>query len=335
MKRTPGYTLLETVLAVALTSVIMLLIVNALHMYTKLLDVRRTRIEEVQLARAVLGRITDDLRGTIPHIEVEFPQTTSGGGGSGGGGSGGGGSGGGGSSGGGSGGTGSGGASSTGTNTGTAATSTTTSSSVIPTIAGLYGNPFELQIDVSRLPRPDEYLIFDDSGSVMGVDVPSDTKTIAYYVNGVSGSATTTGHVIVKGSGPVGGMTQGGLVRRSLDRGSTQYAANNNLLVGLDATSELMAAEVIALEFMYFDGVAWTNTWDSEERAGLPMAVMVTVALSSDPTQTIAAGTLNSSLQSLPSSTGAIRYYRTVISLPSARPTDEATMAAYDAAEGS
>ena len=57
--QTRGFSLLEVILAVALTAIIAVLVVSAMDFHLRQLTVRRTRIEEAQIARAVLRRIAD------------------------------------------------------------------------------------------------------------------------------------------------------------------------------------------------------------------------------------------------------------------------------------
>ena len=67
-----GFTLLEVILAVALTAILMAIIAGAIDFHMRQLTVRRTQIEEAQLARAVLRRIADDLRAVVVYRPVDF-----------------------------------------------------------------------------------------------------------------------------------------------------------------------------------------------------------------------------------------------------------------------
>ena len=66
-----AFTLLEVVLAVALTAIIGTLIATAIDFHLRQLTVQRTRIEEAQVARAVLRRIADDLRAATLYRPAE------------------------------------------------------------------------------------------------------------------------------------------------------------------------------------------------------------------------------------------------------------------------
>ena len=42
---------------------------------------------------------------------------------------------------------------------------------------------------------------------------------------------------------------------------------------------EPLAVEVSAIEFLYFDGFEWLDSWDSDQQGGLPPAVQISLAL--------------------------------------------------------
>jgi prepilin-type N-terminal cleavage/methylation domain-containing protein len=60
-----GVTLLELMLALALSVLVLAAISMAIDLYFKMLDVRRTNVEEAQALRAVVRKITDDLRAMV------------------------------------------------------------------------------------------------------------------------------------------------------------------------------------------------------------------------------------------------------------------------------
>lgn len=150
--------------------------------------------------------------------------------------------------------------------------------SVLPTSApGLFGNQNELQIDVSRLPRLEQYQKMGGGGGAI-TDVPSDLKTVAYFVRGDGAAPASNGFA------PAGTLTsldntRPGLFRRELDRAVTQYAMDRGQADQLNQQGELIAPEVVGLEFRYFDGTQWLNQWDSQQASGLPFAVEIVVAI--------------------------------------------------------
>jgi len=397
--------LLELILALALSALLLYAISMAVDLHLRALDVRRTNVEEAQVARAVLHMIATDLRGTVAPYRLDMtaieslvantvagagaalPTGQSSGGTSGGttgntsgsssagnsssgsssppqGGAGGtssnsgrpatGGSGspgsstpGQGNSGtptGGTGGSGSRGtsnssaASSPGTtgtqttggasqNSGASGSSTTgstgspttessttgdlVSSTNVPLIVGVYGNATQLQIDVSRLPRPDQYVAIVDQSNPSMPAVPSDVKSITYFVQTPE---LANGQVrdVLSGSSQTPQVASG-LVRRELDRSVLQYAANYGSMDSVLRTGELIAPEVIGIQFQYFDGAAWLTEWDSEQMGGLPVAIEVVVLI--QPHAPTSAFSLLGLGASVPQTTEPIPY-RLMVHLP-------------------
>lgn len=343
-RETVGVTLLELILALALAAIVMAAVVTAINLHLKAFDARRTNVEEAQLARAVLGRIADDLRSAVPHGTVDFTEAArlagnlpelseedleeleggeipgglfgEGNQGDGGGdddfGS---------------------GDSSDEEDEETNAENRTPG--VTPaSVPGIYGNRYQLQVDVSYLPRIEDFQTAADAG-VDKNDLPSDVKTVAYYLMSNSaglGSAPSSGGESVFGRLDASGQENlaEGLVRRSLDRSTTQWAIENGDVARLDRVGQILAPEVIALEFRYFDGEAWSDVWDSQQRGGLPVAVEVALAI-------VARDTLpgdDAPLEKSPTVTdldladqqalaGAV-IYRQTIRIPAAEPTFDA-----------
>jgi hypothetical protein len=133
-------------------------------------------------------------------------------------------------------------------------------------IVGVYGSSTELQLDISRLPRVDQYqteLATDGFNQV--VDIPSDMKTVSYYL----GSEDGVGAAFAFGSsGDIATAPRGrGLYRHVLDRAVSNWAQSSGNVASDLGETELLADEVVGLQFMYFDGLAWTT-----ESTGSPPA---------------------------------------------------------------
>ena len=301
-----GLTLLETLLALALSGMIIYGVAMAISLHVRALDTRRTRVEENLVARSVLNMIASDLRATVVKYEPDMSGLMSlpadavaeaaadalgadGGADTGSGSPGG-------TDGGGRDGAGggntppSGDAGAPSDETGGMADEGTTedssnttdlASSVAPKpVPGLYGNQYELQIDVSRLPRPDEYRALGASPELGLTDVPSDIKTVTYYVQPPGMTGTEAARDPFTSSGTYyaqTGVTPGGLVRRELDRSVSSWAAENGQVTSVYRAGELIAPEVAAVEFSYFDGTQYLPEWDSDAMQGLPRAVEIVV----------------------------------------------------------
>jgi hypothetical protein len=353
-----GFTLLEVLLALLLATLVLMAVAMAIDVHLRVLNSGRADVEEAQLARALLGRIADDLRGAVQYDPAEMaklasasamsgagggsPAGSSSGGatgasgsGAGAGGTGGSGAGGTGGSGtGGSGGSGTGGSGGSGTGAtggagtggtggssgttdasqGSTATSGLAASVVPPSIPGLYGNQYEMQVDVSRLPRIDQLaaLMAAQSGEQLA-DRPSEVKTVTYYLqdNGAAGSLGAAGSANLSG----------GLVRRELDRFVTAWAAQQGSLSETAMNQQPIAPEVIGLEFEYFDGSQWLTEWDSVQNQGLPIAVQV--ALSIDRSRLTTKKSSSSWLSPSRSGNDSLQQpniYRLVVYLPGSHP---------------
>ena len=147
----------------------------------------------------------------------------------------------------------------------------------------LIGTSTELQIDVSRLPRKDEYNLVMFSDGTQS-DIPSDVKTISYFVR------NDENYEIKKQSNSTSGLSQPlfrdpddfrGLVRRSLDRAVTRYSIEYGAQIQLEDYEEVLAREITEIEFRYWDqeNQAWESEWDSVALNGMPGAVEVSIAL--------------------------------------------------------
>jgi type II secretory pathway pseudopilin PulG len=313
-----GFTLLEIVLTLALSVVLMVLIGSAIQFYARDMNVRDMDIRQTQLAAAVMQMIEDDLRATLRTQPVDTEPlesllaATSGGGGGGG------------------------GApeedlSSAGIESDDA------SDPMLDTMAvnlqsgvavlespGLIGNQFQIQIDLSRLPRLEEYVAMLDGTTADIDDVPSDLKTVAYFVQ----QAGTIGGVqdgFDTLEAETAGESRGGLVRRSLDRAATVQAASTGSLGLLNQTGDLLAPEIVAIEFSYWDGVTWQLEWSSDAYGELPLAVQVRLTMADEraleqPSEVVVPTSTASTLDPT-----ALRTFTHIVRIPLARPIEETT----------
>jgi hypothetical protein len=262
-------------LSLALTAVVTVLIGSLVQNYLINQAVGRERVRQAQLSRSILNMIAEDIRTTVryqPFDTKGLTELLSGGGAGGGAGAGG-------SQPSGAGG----GAASAGAAppSGGAGDTADMDSGVAALPPGLYGTSTSIEIDISRLPRPDEYYgqASDPVTGSLG-DLATDIKTVGYYVQALR----TDGIQDPLGSlQPIDGTNStsqgaGGLVRRSVDRAITQYAYQQSQSDALMRTGQLLAPEVIAIEFQYFDGAMWQTEWDSSTQ-GLPRVVKITIAV--------------------------------------------------------
>ncbi len=308
-----GFTLIELILALALASVLTVIIGTALSFYVGDMDTRDSEIQRVQLATAVMRMISEDLRATLsiqPFDDSVLRQflATSG---------------------------------MEAIAAGTAAPSSMLfddsdpldTDGSIQDLAlgnmflqspGLIGNQSQIMIDVSRVPRLEEYQwVLGDSAAGMS-DLPSDIKTVSYFVQAPGTLGVSDPLQTISPTTAVSGSS-GGLIRRQLDRQITKYALEMGNLTGLNITGDLLAPEVLALEFGYWDGFLWQPEWNSDFRRALPVAVQVRLTIGPPGTDP---SSLNS--EAIDATSSEIRTFQQIVRLPMGRIVDPSEMLQLD-----
>jgi len=293
-----GFTLLEVILALALTVIVLYMVTMAVGLHLRMLDAGRTHVEEATLARALLEQIAGDIRGVVRYDPIEAEGTFSASRSS------------------------AGASAEPGSEEGaeddylieeeTAPPENLAESAVPTSVPGIFGSSEQIQIDVARLPRADQFSAAADTGSeTQTADRPSHVKTVAYYVVTPGTSANA------------GGLeTRTGLIRRELDRAVTAYVAERGGLLNVELGLEPIAPEVIAVEFRYYDGAEWLDAWDTEVQGRLPAAVDVAVALgrvrheSAGPASWVGLGEEEEEQSTF--------FYRMLVDLPAAASSDDA-----------
>lgn len=281
-----GFSLLELMLALALIVMATAIIGSLLQMYSRNFATRGEDIRRKQLARALLNMIAEDIRAVVLEQEYDdsvLAQQLGAGGDSGGGGGGGA-----------AGGAADAGAGGSGLASDAAASGDSAASdpatddaaaeemiAVLP--PGIYGDQYSLTVDVSRLPRPDEYNVMQNSllsGTL--VDVPGDIKTVTYYVQTATNQGVADDMAGFASAAATSTGFTAGLVRRALDRGVMAYAQELGDVDRLNRTGDLVAPEVVALEFAFFDSELgeWVYEWDSSQQS-LPWLVQISLAMQS------------------------------------------------------
>jgi hypothetical protein len=262
-----------------LASAIAVMLMGALYVAVDVqlrhVQISRDVVEQSSLTRVLVGRISNDIRGTLA---PQLPKS-SGGGGS--------------SSGGGNTSTSATGAVASATTTpsrstttsmsaptGTSGASTagatssasTTSSGVTNTVVfnlGVQGDNTTLVLYVTRGPR-ELYGLIGGSPDAVASETVSDLRRISYWLVGDSGSAQ-------------------GLARQEVKLvTSADYINNLPPDIPEDPTWKVIAPEVQSVMFRYWDGNTWQDTWDSTQPPadnsstnpqGPPRAIEITVGL--------------------------------------------------------
>jgi type II secretory pathway pseudopilin PulG len=309
---TAAFTLVEIILALALSSVLLAILVMAVRVYLRATDVGRTNVEQAQLARAILQRFGADLRNVVYYNPATSQQMLAGAmsvsGSSGGGGMSSGVSGGPSSS------SGSSGSSSSSGSSGSSSSSSTVDSQseadgfVRSPVPGLYGTAQHLEVDVSYVPRLQEMrnlASYTDNDDTQGNRL-SDIKTIAYFMAEAFGGSSDGRH---------------GLVRREMDYTLTASDITQGTLDDTQSALEPIAPEVVALTFQYTDGQQWLDTWDTTQTAALPLAVKIQLALARTPSAPGMASSLLGAIGLAPAVEVRPIIYQMVVALPTASAT--------------
>ncbi|XZE52983.1 hypothetical protein SH139x_004693 [Planctomycetaceae bacterium SH139] len=307
-----AYTLVELLLALALSVVLMALVGTTFTFYATKLDARDLEVRRVKLAYGIMSMLSEDLRGTLyppefdpSSLEASLDLGAGGGGAQPGEGE---------------------DLSAAGLDDlsgeeeepaslasgETVETADLASGTVSTQRPGLLGNQTQIQFDVSRLPRLEEYQRLiqpNEAGTI--VDVPSDIKTVSYYIQADGGGVTDPLDLAsTSGTAPRG--SNGGLVRRSIDRSLTQWALQNGGMASLTSAGDLLATEAVAIQFRYWDGLQWQIFWDSDEMGAVPMAIEVTLTMmeqQADPNESM--------------SMDVTRQYTQIIRIPMGRPVEQ------------
>ena len=244
-----GFTLVEMLLATALSIVLLLALWATFDIFTKLFEKGQARVERAQLCRALMEQISDDLRAAIqdpvggsvaePHGPVPVRRF------------------------------------------------------------GLFGTASTLRFDVLQVtpeqanPVPVGHASAAESADVSRARVP-ELRTVYYEFR-----SPGVGNVERSGDG-----IPTGLVRREQDfetpigeddeldlaGAGLASSASGGAAETADGLSEaefqdpvdasmVWVPEVVGVEFRYYDGNAWTSSWNSLQRKSLPAAVEVTLRM--------------------------------------------------------
>jgi prepilin-type N-terminal cleavage/methylation domain-containing protein len=271
IKKSAGFTLLEILLALALSVVLLVAVGTAIDLYRRMTYAGQNEVSEARVVRAILRKIETDVRSIVPpQSQVVSPSDTSSG-----------------STGGttasgttgtsGTSGSSSGTSSTSSSSTSTGTTTATTQQSAMgdplqniyaQTIFGLYGNQQTLVLNTMVARRQSAAPAASGTGPVVSTS-HGDLKTVAYFFAG-------------GGAAPVGGQTAAGAATSGLARLEGEHAAIGYAMqqsASLASGARIIAPEVMSLAFRYFDGTQWLATWDAQYLQLLPQAVECTITI--------------------------------------------------------
>lgn len=247
-----GYTLLELLLALGLSVAVVVAIGMAIQTYLISLTKQQAMIERKQIARSVMAMIRNDLRAGIQYkatdysgLEARIAEQTS---------------------------------QLTGGGDESEEEEVADSGIIVedevdfrPT---LIGTTSVVMIDISRLPRLDQYNPFIATNESR-VQTPSDVKSLGYFFSPQEGG--------IEGDLELArARATGGLYRREIDRAVASHMGDTGFTSGPDEFCKLIANEIAQVSFRYFNGEDWQDEWDSEEEGGFPASIEVTIVIDTE-----------------------------------------------------
>ncbi|MDA0587808.1 MAG: prepilin-type N-terminal cleavage/methylation domain-containing protein [Planctomycetota bacterium] len=241
-----GFTLVELLLAMALTLTLMTMLYTAMDLHYRFSTMGQIEVERSQIARSLLSQMAADIRSTVYRPE-EVPEEEE-------------------------------------TDDATAAEEETTT--VEPEIVytdpdlafaggslGLFGDSESIVIHINRPRRP-------SAGSATGVAAPvGNLQTVSYFLVGGAGSmAATYGDLIDPGS-RLSGLKEGptGVARMIGSPLSLSLMEDPSEAATMTSEARLIATEIESLQFEYHDGYEWLSEWDSQAEGRLPNAVGIKI----------------------------------------------------------
>jgi len=287
-----GFTLLEIVLAMGLTVVVLALLTTAINSYLLRVDASRSRVESAQLARSLLNQIARDLRAA----RYESPPAADSG-------------------------SANPGPSTSSTPSDSSAPETTSApeSSTVSdngsTVSGIYGTATELRIDraapwrwerLSRESAPPD--------AATSAEMP---QTVRYFLN--DGSTLLSTELAATGIGEQSPQGYAGLCRQQLATAAWIQRHGTSISTSNQDDVELLAPEVMEIEFAYFDGQQLVDAWDSAESNGLPRAVEIRLKIVEEPFE-FTANHRNTRQRSLDKAV----EYRLLVHIPNVQPSQRA-----------
>ena len=178
-------------------------------------------------------------------------------------------------------------------------------------VFGLYGDAHTLILDAliphRLLQTPTQ------SGSTTPTqpllsNVHGDLKIVAYFM---TGAGTAAALVPTSGQSGAGIVATSGLARLEGDRVAVSYAMEQSSV--LTSSARVLAPEVTAVNFRYFDGLTWQISWDGSGMQLLPQAIEIMISVRS-------AATVGSSASPANPASSVTRVYRHVVPISTAPP---------------
>lgn len=238
-----GFTLLETIIAVGLMTLLMAGLYSAMTIYYDLRVDSYDEIERAQIARTLLRQITRDIQSVVFQAEQSVTDDSSS-------------------------------EAQEDADEGENITADPAAAMAFYT-NGLVGTETDLLLYVSRPDRDLNYISSQELSSFS--DRSGDLMIVRYFVaqSGAGELASQVADQFSSGSddGPVG------LVRTTGDLYGLSMAIQDSKEESQAAATQMQAPEVSAIQFQYFDGSTWQAEWDSTQLNSMPVAIEVILTL--------------------------------------------------------
>ena len=275
-----GFTLLEVILAIGLTSLLLAAIYSALDLYWKYTTIGHQQVERAQIARAVFQKITHDLHSVTYQQQITEEEE---------------------------------GSSSSEEEEVVEIQVTNPDDAYTSGNIGVYGDTQSLVLHTSR-PARQPMLISQSSSGSSSTTLQSDLLSVSYFL-AVAGSEGLQGAVgdRFRETSSTGNGIQG-LARLEGDRLAMSKADESADYEQLAQQSQLLAPEIGSLQFQYFDGTDWLEVWDSIEYGTVPQAVKVTIGFRNNAEEQDVLNSVNEKIN------GFENTFSMVIALPLALP---------------
>lgn len=153
-----------------------------------------------------------------------------------------------------------------------------------PITFGLVGDVTTMHISVSKPSRDTAYSTVD---AEEGSGRTNDLLVVTYSLAPVDVTYTSDFDPTNQFFQYSENQPETGFGRRIVDLYSTQISEESL------ESSHVLAPEVSDIQFRYFDGAAWTDTWDSRTTGALPRAVEVVFAFWNEPAKNSSFGASN------------------------------------------
>lgn len=246
-RRKNAFTLLEVILTISLTGVVLVLLTTALELLLFRVESSRSRVESSQLARGILNHIATDLRAARYYAPSQNSTD----------------------------------------NTEDSSESETSAkdSGEVSQVLGIYGTAKQIRIDRASVWRWER---ISEKKSKVAEDASAEQmpQTVRYFIN--EGESVLVKQLAAQGiQAEDKPLEYAGLSRDQMSTVAWLAQLNSFDDTDEDAAAtedaQLLAPEVLDIEFAYFNGKELLEEWDSAEQGSLPQAVEITLKIANEP----------------------------------------------------